>query len=131
MQRVSLFGAIVVCACTMSVSLFAGDNEPPPFTSTTGWKWSLAYMAGASAFDGWSSTRPGLVEGNPLLGAGRPFSGRAVAFKAGLVGGTALGEWSVVRRHPKAAKIFSYVNFGIGGSYVAVGIYNLRIAGKR
>jgi len=87
------------------------------------WKWSAIALAGATTADAVSSW--GGVEVNPILaGRDRRFGARGVAIKAGIAAGTLIMQWAIMKRHPKAAKAFSYVNFGIAGSYVGFTIRN-------
>ena len=77
------------------------------------WQWSLASVASSNAADTISSIRlqgtPGLYESGWLYHG--KFGGEAVGIKAAFVGGQALVQWLIVRKHPRAAKWFTVFNF--------------------
>ncbi|HUV12575.1 MAG TPA: hypothetical protein VMY18_02965 [Acidobacteriota bacterium] len=90
------------------------------------WKVSVVALAGGSALDSTSSW--GHREANPLLrGAEERFGARGLGIKSGVVVGLAVMQYFVVKRNPKAAKIFAVVNCGLGATYTGVAVRNWRM----
>lgn len=69
----------------------------------------------------------GRPEANPILAnsAGR-FGGRALALKAGMVGGLEFSQLFMLRRHPERAKRMAIVNFVVSGLLTGVVVHNVR-----
>ena len=95
-----------------------------PVESQKFYRWSLAAVAGSQAADVASSW--GGIEANPVLGAGRVFGPREAAIKCGVVAGAQFAWWYFTRRHPKARRILSYINFGTSAATTAVAVRNWR-----
>ena len=90
------------------------------------WKFSVVALAGGSALDSASSWQQ--YEANPLLrGADGRFGDRGLVIKSGVVIGLVAIQYIVVRRCPKAAKIFAVVNFSMGATYTGVAVRNWRM----
>ena len=82
---------------------------------------SLATLAAASAAD-YTVSLQAERELNPLLrGAdGRLAPGKALAIKSGALIGTAILQRWVIRKHPKAKRVCTWVNFGAAGVFAGV-----------
>lgn len=83
----------------------------------------VAALAGA-AFDVRSSY--GLIERNPLLGAGS-FGHRQAAMSMAITGALVYLEGPLVRRHPQLRKPLTVANWFIGGIRFGVGVRNSRM----
>ena len=114
---------------TQPVSSTAPGVEITPIRHTSipiYWKVSVGALAGGSALDSASSWQQ--YEANPLLrGADGRFGDRGLVIKSGVVIGLVAIQYIVVRRCPKAAKIFAVVNFSMGATYTGVAVRNLRM----
>lgn len=83
------------------------------------WYWSLATMAAANSLDLISSQRAQRLNlGHETNGwytdaAGRFELGKAAGVKASLTVGPAIGEYLLIRKHPKLAKYCALLNFTI------------------
>jgi hypothetical protein len=69
--------------------------------------------------------RPGLVEGDPIIG--KRFGARGVALEFGSRGILAAVEIFVVRRHPRAVPYFSAGNAGLSIASSAAAVNNARL----
>lgn len=101
----------------LAVPLFAQDM----------WKVSIATMAAANAADAVSSH--GRLELNPVLANQGVYSdARGAAVKAGLMLGTVYLERWLIRKHPKAARPLTILNFALAGGtgYVAARNFSSR-----
>jgi hypothetical protein len=118
-------GVCLIVAALCVMTLHAAD-------SGQWWRTSLAVMAASNAADTLVSLQdshnPRLHETGWLY-SGR-FDGRAVGIKSAVVGVQALGQWLIVRRHPRAAKWFAVLNFGESvGPLWSMG-HNLELRGR-
>jgi hypothetical protein len=100
------------------------------------WSASVSQMMAAATFDAWSSLRinplvgRGLVhESNSLFADGRGYyvPARALPITYGTYGAVALGEYLLIRKHPKLARTFSLINFGVSGIGYSSGLRNLAL----
>lgn len=74
------------------------------------WKWSLAPLFASQALDTVSSY--GAVELNPLLADHRgAFGMKATTIKLGVAGAFVGVQYLVVKSHPRAARVFSKLNW--------------------
>lgn len=90
------------------------------------WKWSTAALLAGTSADMASSY--GHRELNPLLaGQDGRFGGRGVVIKAGMAGGVILFQWIVLRRNPRASKVFGIANIGAGAAFGSVASRNVRV----
>lgn len=84
-----------------------GAEYRPPLAA---WKWSLAPLAASQGLDIASSY--GMRELNPLLAGSRgEFGMKAAAIKAGMTAAFVGVEYLIVKAHPRAAKIFTKMNW--------------------
>jgi hypothetical protein len=88
------------------------------------WKASIVTIAGAKVADIASSW--GKREMNPIPGRGA-FGGRQTAISGGITAGVVGMEFLVVKRCPKAARVFRWVNFGAAGVVSAVAVHNYQL----
>ena len=95
----------------------------------TAWKWSLAAVAGSSAFDAESSW--GQREFNPILaGQNSRFGIRGVVVKTAMLAPAYAVQIAFVRNHPRYAKALSVVNFACAGVFTAVAVRNMKVRNK-
>jgi hypothetical protein len=118
-----------------SVSRTALEQQPP-LTSDIGfkprrnlpasWKWSLAPVLASQALDSTSSY--GMRELNPILGGsdGR-FGMQSVAIKLGVTGMLLGAEYLIVRAHPRAAQVFTKLNWAAAVVTFGVAAHNYAI----
>jgi hypothetical protein len=93
--------------------------------SKTWWKVSMAAMAGASAFDAFSSM--GKSENNPLLRSSNgTFGSKGIAIKAGLAGASLVPQ-IFLRNRSDLRKVFTVVNFADAGVFAGVAAHNMGI----
>lgn len=103
-------------------AIFSAGN-----TLSTKWKMSVVTLLVTSSLDTLSSWNQ--QEANPILGKGT-FGLRQATLKGGITGGAVLTEWLWLRRHPKDAKVLSFVNFSASGVTLGVSIHNWRLRGQ-
>lgn len=109
-------------------SFSAGNTLTPTSTRLpTTWRTSVTTLLLTSTLDTTSSWNQ--QETNPLLGKGT-FGLRQATIKGGITGGAVLTEWLWLRRHPKDAKVLSFVNFSAAGVTLGVSIHNWRLRGE-
>jgi hypothetical protein len=111
-------------------------EEPGPQVSDTGlksrrpllasWKWSLAPVLASQALDATSSY--GMRELNPILGGsdGR-FGMQSVSIKLGVTGALLGAEYLIVRAHPRAARMFTKLNWAAAMVTFGVAVHNYSI----
>jgi hypothetical protein len=113
---------IVTCSLACAADFEATVGRPQ---SKKLWWASVATLAAASAADAGSSW--GRQEMNPLLrGSNGRFSTRGIQLKSAIVGGVCLGQWLLLRRHPKAQKRLGAANFGMAALTAGAVIHNTR-----
>jgi hypothetical protein len=83
---------------------------------------SVLALGAANAADIASSW--GKVELNPALG--KQFGARGAGVKLSILGGVVLVERLFLRKHPKAQRFVSVLNFGVAGATTAVALHNWR-----
>src|SRR5580704_3228598 len=84
------------------------SSSPQPIAPS--WKWSLAPLVASQAMDAASSY--GMRELNPLLaGPEGQFGIKATLLKAGVTAALVGAEYLIVKAHPRAAKIFTKINW--------------------
>lgn len=89
------------------------------------WAASVAFEGSGSAFDAYTSYHRGPYESNALLrDSDGQFGNKAVAIKAGLFTGITAGQWLVIHKWPKTAKLFSPINAALGILYLRDGFHN-------
>ena len=103
------------------ILLLAMGFQPMQASWKTAWKAGLATLAASTAMDCMSSR--GAIEMNPVLGRGQ-FGARQIGIKIGLVSGIAIGQWLIVRHHPKQAKALAISDFAISGVTMGVARHN-------
>jgi hypothetical protein len=87
---------------------------------------SVAALVAANALDIHSSY--GKYEVNPVVaGSGGRFTGRSVAVKSGIVAGTLLVQWLIVRKHPDWKAKLAWLNWGTAGMYSGVALRNYTV----
>lgn len=113
---------IVTCSLACAADIAATVGRPQ---SKKLWWASVAALAAASAADAGSSW--GRQEMNPLLrGSNGRFSTRGIQLKSAIVGGVCLGQWLLLRHHPKAQKRLGAANFGMAALTAGAVIHNTR-----
>jgi hypothetical protein len=84
---------------------------------------SVAALVAANALDIHSSY--GKYEVNPLVaGSGGRFTGRSIAVKSGIVAGTLVVQWLIVRKHPEWKAKLAWLNLGTAGVYSGIALRN-------
>ena len=87
------------------------------------WAISLAPLFASQALDAASSY--GMRELNPLLASpDGSFGMKATAIKFGVIGALAAGEYFLVRKYPRSAKVFTIVNWTTAGATGALAVHN-------
>jgi hypothetical protein len=68
-------------------------------------------------------------EGNAVLQSsnGTFSTGKAIGVKAAMAGLPILGEYLVLRHHPKLSKLFTFVNYSEAGVFGAAAVHNVTI----
>lgn len=98
------------------------------------WSVSVAQMMAGTSFDACSSIRMNQLADRGLAletngafadGRGRYVAARALPIQFGTYAGIAAGEYLLLRRHPKMARAFSVVNFGLSGIGFGMGFHNM------
>jgi hypothetical protein len=82
----------------------------PACAADSAWTWSLVALTAANTADAITTEQAihrGAHELNPVLGN---FGARGISIKAAVVGGQALAQWLVVRRHPRMSRPFAWGN---------------------
>jgi hypothetical protein len=121
------FVRVLALSCTLFMIRGTAQDIQP---SLKLWTVSAATLSSANAIDALSSMRlnrdPNLRESNSLLASssGRFETGRAVGIQAGLAACILVPEYLLIRRHPKLARAFSYVNFGLSAIPAQAAIHN-------
>jgi hypothetical protein len=109
-------------------STFAAETIPPaPTHLPTQWKLSIAALIAANVADVVSSRNK--YEGNAVLQSsnGTFSTGKAIGVKAAMAGLPILGEYFVLRHHPRLGKLFTFVNYGEAGVFGAAAVHNFTI----
>ncbi len=90
------------------------------------WRRSLIAVAASQSLDAISSW--GMRELNPLLASadGR-FGGRAVSIKLGATAAIAFAEYLVVKKYPRAARVFSRVNWSSAALTTGIALHNFAV----
>ena len=90
------------------------------------WKWSLAPLVASQGFDIYSSY--GMRELNPVLaGSQGQFGGKAIALKVGLIVALVGVEYLIVKTHPRAAGVFTKINWSGAALTTGFAAHNLTI----
>jgi hypothetical protein len=93
------------------------------------WMISLAPLVTSNIMD--SSSSWGLHELNPALaGADGRFGMKAVGIKFSVVGGLIGGEYLLVKKFPKSAKFFTFVNLSTAGITSGLAMHNYMLPGR-
>lgn len=89
------------------------------------WKWSAVVAVAGTTAD--FATSVGWSEKNSLLsGADGKFDARkGLAIKGGMTGGFLVVQYVLIRKWPKLAKPFAYINFGYGVGYGGLAMSNM------
>jgi hypothetical protein len=113
----------------LSSSDFVTTERTGEGTSSNNAKWhrqwaiSLAPLFASQALD--SASSYGMQELNPLLASPNgSFGMKATTLKFGVIGALAATETFVVRKYPRAAKVFTIVNWTAAGATGALAIHN-------
>lgn len=97
------------------------DDAPAP--RSLNWKLSTVALLAAFALDTHSSW--GKLEANPLLrGQGNRFDGRSFGIKAGITGGSLLGQYLLLRKAPSVEPVATFANYAVAGTMTGVAIRN-------
>lgn len=91
---------------------------------------ALVLVQAADAASSCAAFRAGLVERNPVLGAGAS-CGRVVALKVATVAPLALLAPRLAKRHPRLARVLVLAPTAAGGVAVVVNLRALRKDGRR
>ncbi len=115
-----------------SVTMTSAESPEPPRNIRV-WRVSVLTFVAANAFDYASSAAlrgtPGLHEANVLEANanGQYALGRGAAFKIGATCAVVVPEYLLIRKYPKMAKLFSYINFGSSAAPIWAGSHNLSL----
>jgi hypothetical protein len=100
------------------------------------WYFSVTQMVAGASFDAWSSHRMNSLadvrlahETNGLYAdsSGHYVASKAVPIECGVYIGAAVGEYLLMRKHPKLARAFSVLNFGLSGIGFSSGFRNIAL----
>lgn len=116
--------------------LFAGalcaENLPEPVQpgQSSAFKWSVAALALSTAAD-IASTKMGesrgLYEANPLLATNGRLQAKGIAISVAVPVAVYAVERYILRRHPRADRAFTLVNFGVAGLRSGAAAHNWRL----
>lgn len=117
---------IVLFAAVLHAGELAQATEPQQ-PSTLALKVSFSALVAAEGADLWSSH--GKIEGEPLLRApdGTFSDAKGIALKGAALAALGLTEAWWVRKHPKAARAFTWLNYGLGGATAAIAAHNFSV----
>ena len=93
-------------------------------------EWSESAFMGANVADAWTSSRPGLIETNPLLAQHGQFTAVSAAIKLSLAGAQIFGQHYILKHRPEysethhLARTFTIVNYAGAGLYGIVAAHN-------
>lgn len=133
MKSTRTLALILALSIPLTAAIAPAPVETKPNkTETFLWKASVAAFVASQAADIGSSLTSSGYEANPMLcGADGRFGRKAVLIKSAATVGIVLAERYVVRRWPKARKLFTIVNFGVASLNFQVTVHNIRLAEGR
>ncbi len=136
--------ALVVCAIISNVQAGEGSGnaspaidsgptasqivavpKPPSSRWKAIWVGSVALEGIGSAFDGYTSYHRGPYESDALLrDSDGQFGTKGVIVKAAFFAGFTAGQWLIIHKWPKTAKLFAPANAALSGLYFRAGFQN-------
>jgi len=120
-RNLALFGALVFCWTASAADLTpviqpltveSAARRAAGQTAISRWKLSLAPVFASQAFDAASSY--GMREMNPMLaGSDGRFGAKGARIKLGATAGLLGVEYLMVRKYPRAARVFTNINWSL------------------
>ena len=126
MRQIILPFALILAALAARASDLPAVRESVEQSAMKSWKISLAPLIASQVLDVASSY--GLRELNPLLTSPNGgFDQKATTIKLGATGGLVALEYLIVRKHPRAARVISKLNWTTGIVTTGFAVHNFAI----